>query len=153
MPILPVLTLTFFYTYYLCLIIQTALLCSTLLFPIILLHPIILLSLFSYSSSYEDAILDTVEWREQFGIHSIYTSQFSHLVKNGLGKSCTSDIILAVFLSFDFLSYLSQISTYKNIIIWRFKHHWYFYSMHLYHPFFFKPQFEIMNLIPYQFVS
>jgi hypothetical protein len=35
--------------------------------------------------SFEEAIADTVEWREQFGIASIDTLRITHLVKNGLG--------------------------------------------------------------------
>lgn len=35
--------------------------------------------------SFEEAIADTVDWREQFGIASIDTSRITHLVKNGLG--------------------------------------------------------------------
>jgi hypothetical protein len=38
-----------------------------------------------FSSSFEEAIVDTVEWREQFGIHKIDTSEIARLIRNGLG--------------------------------------------------------------------
>ena len=33
----------------------------------------------------EDAVVSTIEWRENFGIHSISTSEIAHLVSGGLG--------------------------------------------------------------------
>ena len=57
--------------------------------------------------SYEDAVSDTVEWREQFGINSLDTTDISHLVKNGLGDN--------LFFS---VTYISDQSTLRQSI-WR----------------------------------
>ena len=38
-----------------------------------------------YYHRYHEAILDTIVWRDKFGIDSIDTSKFAHLVRNGMG--------------------------------------------------------------------